>query len=454
MKLRKNPVLLLFLLLGGCTALEKDFNNRNSIYSELGKINLESNRLLNEGKFSKTLTNEELKLALNEIKNSWSRGEIVEAIPTNPDSTYEIGVGQYLKIPNIGIKKVEAIGADPSHYEILNRDGIYFRALYSGEYILKLSRWDDSYSILKIKNNVKYDFTEAETYDIILNNYNSRNYQDALNGIDLYRIVYPKSYRNREMDFLALDIFLLIGDLKEAKELQKNLKIDKNLNSNELMTLFKNELKINGHNYNVEDYYINSAKNYPEFSLLIRDHILAKNIKTSIEKKFIEDLYFKTLDPNLKIYVESMEQKTIQEEAYNFPINQLEQKVSTSNLQNSKKYFDLGVNAYEKSRYGEAVIQLEKIPQSERNYETYFYLGDAYFKNEKYEKAIENYNKYLQSQEENIKKAEIRYNLAVAYDRLGMKKEAENALKKVIELFPGTSWSRKSNIYMIKLKNN
>ncbi|MGL6119148.1 MAG: tetratricopeptide repeat protein, partial [Fusobacteriaceae bacterium] len=75
-------------------------------------------------------------------------------------------------------------------------------------------------------------------------------------------------------------------------------------------------------------------------------------------------------------------------------------------------------------------------------------------KNEKYQKSIENYNKYLQSQEMNIKKAEARYNLAVSYDKLGNKKEAENALKKVIELFPGTSWSRKSNIYMIKLKNN
>ncbi|MGL5057089.1 MAG: hypothetical protein ACRC6A_06960, partial [Fusobacteriaceae bacterium] len=256
----KKIELLLFLLLSGCTALDNNFNNKNSIYSELGKINLENNRNLRETPINKILTNEEIKFVLNEIKNNWSMGEIIQSNSGFSNNIEEINVGQYLKIENSGIKKIEIVGADPSQYEILNRDGIYFRALYAGEYILKLDRLDGSYSIVKVKNNVKYDFTERETYDIILSNYKTKNYGEALSAIDLYKILFSKSYINRELDFLALEISLSTGDLRESKELQNNLKSKGTLNSDEIIVLFKNELKINGNQYNVENYYINNSK--------------------------------------------------------------------------------------------------------------------------------------------------------------------------------------------------
>ncbi|MGL4533523.1 MAG: tetratricopeptide repeat protein [Fusobacteriaceae bacterium] len=466
----KKIELLLFLLLSGCTALDNNFNNKNSIYSELGKINLENNRNLRETPINKILTNEEIKFILNEIKNNWSMGEIIQSNSGFSNNIEEINVGQYLKIENLGIKKVEIVGADPSQYEILNRDGIYFRALYAGEYILKLDRLDGSYSIVKVKNNVKYDFTERETYDIILSNYKTKNYAEALSAIDLYKILFSKSYINKELDFLALEISLSNGDLRESKELQNNLKSKGTLNSDEIIILFKNELKINGNQYNVENYYINNSKTNSELKNLLKDHILAKNKKTESEKKFIEELYLETSDPSLKSFEEkviSLEKKEMKKEEKKLdsyinmdhlempaPKNEARSEKNLNTKENEKRFFNLGILSHEKGRYSEAVIQFEKISQNSRDYDTYFYLGDSYFKNEKYQKSIENYNKYLQSQEMNIKKAEARYNLAVSYDKLGNKKEAENALKKVIELFPGTSWSRKSNIYMIKLKNN
>lgn len=473
MRVTKKIELLLFLLLSGCTALESNFNNNNSIYSDLGKINLESSRVGAEARptSKKQLTNEEITLTLNEVKNSWTRGGVAEITLSNQENSYEIKLGEYLKIPNIGMKKIEVIGANPAQYELLNRDATYFRALYSGDYILKLTRGDESYFLIRVKNNIKYDFTENETYDIILNNYNNKNYKEALKGIDLYKIVFPKSLKSREIDFLALDIFLLTGDLREGKELQKNLKNLGTPNSKELNSLFRNELKINGIGYGVEEYYINASKNNPEFSLFLKEFILSKNIKTVLEKNFLKELYFKTLDPNLRVFAE--ENSVVQSSQTNFgspnlPMehlemagietptkieNKVENRVENSS-ENIKRYFDLGVTAYERGRYSEAVIQLEKIPVSQRDYDTSFYLGDSYFRNENYSKSIESYNRYLSSSDTNIRKAEARYNLAVSYDRIGNKREAENALKKVIELFPGTSWSRKSNIYMIRLKNN
>ncbi|MGL4733484.1 MAG: tetratricopeptide repeat protein, partial [Fusobacteriaceae bacterium] len=128
--------------------------------------------------------------------------------------------------------------------------------------------------------------------------------------------------------------------------------------------------------------------------------------------------------------------------------------VSNNSGSEGRKQYESGKTAYERGRYNEATLLLNRAERSGINEEDIsYYLGDSYFKIENYDKAVENYKKYFKSSEEGIRKAESYYNCGIAYEKLGKKEEALTAFRKVMELFPGTSWARKANIYIVRLKN-
>ena len=78
-------------------------------------------------------------------------------------------------------------------------------------------------------------------------------------------------------------------------------------------------------------------------------------------------------------------------------------------------------------------------------------MGQSNFQLENYQKAIDNYKKALNIEKSDDKKAEIYYNMGIAYDKFGNKEESRNYFTFVRQKFPKSSWSTKSSIYLLKL---
>ena len=82
-----------------------------------------------------------------------------------------------------------------------------------------------------------------------------------------------------------------------------------------------------------------------------------------------------------------------------------------------------------------------------------YYLGNSYFIVGDYDKAIENYKKYVDSTDDSIRKGESLHNIGMSYEK---KNDNNNSIlwhKKTINDYPGTTWARKSNIAIVKIKN-
>ncbi|MGL4687324.1 MAG: tetratricopeptide repeat protein [Fusobacteriaceae bacterium] len=199
--------------------------------------------------------------------------------------------------------------------------------------------------------------------------------------------------------------------------------------------------------------YEQALKNLDLHKLAFSDSGLSKeirilNTKVLFETKNYEEA-IKAIE-ELKIAEDLTEENLMEISEIENKLNLASGKIKTE----ESHFFDLGKNAYEKSRYNEAILYLNNVSKENLNPDKYYYISDSYFRVGNYEKAIENYELYLNLGAEGIKKAEVFYNIGLAYEKLGEIEKATKSFRTTIERFPGTSWARKSNIYLIRLKSN
>lgn len=451
MKKRKFAVILSILFAGGCSNLQMlteqprpTPNVQDFRFSPVQTVT-QNNRIFDMG----TALNQ-----IEDIKQTIKERRERAYILDSRDSTYEIYVGEYLKLPSAGVTRFSLLDTDKSLYDSRMSGGYYyFRSIYQGDYNIRVDFQNGTAKVIRVVNKMKYRFTERETYAIIRDTYNSGKYREVLELVDLYGMAHRENPRNLELGFLVLNIYMNNGNYSYAKEKITELKKDKNLKSSDILNLFNHEISLNP-NYVVEDFYLENSRYNRELDFSIREHLKGKRELTSQESNFMgiqteeslrgEGIGVKVISNQTQI----PEGTLLQDEVIQ------KQPISNNTTSEGRKQYENGKSAYERGRYNEAILLLNRAERSGINEEDIsYYLGESYFKIENYEKAVENYKKYFNSSEDGIRKAESYYNCGIAYEKLGNREQAVSTFRKIMELFPGTSWSRKANIYIVRLKN-
>lgn len=483
--MKKFIYLCLVLLLSSCTSLESFKSNFNLDGKKKDNESEKSLNTYNELETQQIILNSSAPAGiLTDISNSLKRGYVRE-YNSSYRSDYEVYVGDTLSIPL-------ALGEDSynvffaplgTSYEIEIREGnLFFRGIYQGNYeIMLYSSGSFSRKIL-IKNKLKYEFTEQNNYEVIVESYKNSNMKALSDSVAVHRIAFPNSFRDKEISFLLIDLAGRDGNAKIIKEeidfLQKYTKLDEYDKLN-----IVNSLKlIQDKNFEISSALLEFNPSYMNLNQEIAKLIMIKENPTQDEIIFMENLYRATpmLDSNLGNFIGNWYIKNgdaMKGAMYlnandgnggNLPLttpiipNQsinMDQVVTPEDLeaQNYTQYltfFEEGKKRFEKENYVEAGIYFEKALELNKNYveqkEVYFYLGESYFKTGNYSEAIKDYKNSLNLEKNDEKKAEIYYNIGMAYDKLGDKEQAVNYLTYVRQNYANSPWSVKSSLYLLQ----
>lgn len=497
----KGKILLISLLLmTGCTSLN-DFMRRGTDKSFVVSEEESQGRRLFQNNIN--LNNGGSKIVLNTLKKNWSNNTVSQNKITENTKKVDLYAGETLLISDPSIISIYIVGKKVPDYQLVKRESSYrFRSLFQNQYTLKINRKNKIQQTLVVNNILNYKFEKQAAYDAIRNSYNFKRYNETISSIDLYTIAYPNDTRENELNVLLFNVFVENSDYDNAVKKMNNLKKITNFSESDITSLFKGELKISNYNLNVDDYYIYYTKKYEGFAQDIikylktkttlsereRQHLLSegnrlgneelKRIATENKDKNILDLLnpFTKKDPvqstetsskpvnNLSLADISGQQETVDVEKtpseiseqiapQSSKIEEATVQLDATQVDADQKYYDKGRKAFVQNRYDEAIIYFNNIKDKTSKVDINYYLGNSYFIVGDYDKAIENYKKYVDSTDESIRKGESLHNIGMSYEK---KNDNNNSIlwhKKTINDYPGTTWARKSNIAIVKIKN-
>lgn len=501
------------LLMTGCTSLT-DFINKKTGTGTAVQSQIEGERLVQN---NIKLTGNGSKTVLNTVKNNWEKQLISPISVTREMKSVYLYAGETLKISDSKITSVYIVGKKVPSYQLVKKDSSYnFRSLFQNDFTLKISRKGDTVQNLVVKNILNYKVEKGPIYDAARDSYNFKRYQEAISNIDLYTIAYPNDDRENELNVMLFNIFVNTGDNDSAVKKINSIKKVINLSESEITSLFTGELRLLDYNLNLDDYYIYYTKKYDGFSLEVIKYLKTKTVLTEKEyqhlinessrlndldlRKFaLEKKAQSIMEENseIKIVPQQPEQQPqpqqskqpqqivddgaqnispsdqgmaavppvqptqgIDEAAYKQLVNEPAQEnkdmmqLDPGQLDADQKYYEKGKKAFVQNRYTEAIIYFNNVKDKSIKMDTNYYLGSSYFINGDYDKAVESYKKYLASQDDsNARKAESSYNTGSSYEKKGDKESALLWYKNTMDGYPGTTWARKSNIAIVKLKN-
>lgn len=418
---------------------------------------------------------------LDTIANNLKEGKTKSYSSNYNGNTYEVYIGDYLTIPLKFEDNFKLISYPRTiSYELgIKENNLVFRSIYQGEFEVEIYSGETITRRIKISNKLKYRFTEQNNYDIILKNYASNNLKQLQNSVALHRIAFPDSFRDKEISFILMELASKDGNTRIVREEIDFLKKFKMLDEQDKLNIL-DSLTMSGNNtpfdsvlleYNSENSILNEAlkKAIMSKTTLNKEEIefLEKEFRDNPDKDtavFIGNWYLRNGDISrgnqyINGSIEGVSPEilrgifgnTIGEETTTNPMATLE----AQNYTQFRSFLKDGENNYNNGNYVEALVYFQRALEINRDYieskDLYFYMGESSRLTESYQRAIDNYKKALSLEKNNDKKAEIYYNMAIAYDSLGNKEEARNYLTYVRQNYPETSWSTKSSIYLLKL---
>ncbi|MCQ8212565.1 tetratricopeptide repeat protein [Cetobacterium somerae] len=416
------------------------------------------------------------------IQRDSSTNAIREYTPTQMMSPMEVYAGETLIINNINADRVKLISSPIKNDFTFNISGnsLNFNSLYQGEYIAEIYKGFTYVGTVKIKNKLKYNFTEKDNYDIILNSYNNKNLDLLVKSAQLYLIAFPTNSKQKDVAFMVLDLGsanenqLLIN--KEIRYLKENF----SLNEEEKIKLLALEEKTNSGSFIINNYYLDYNRSNLKLNTEIMRAIERKNSATIDELQFLEKFYSDSQSPELalligKLYTQqgdkdkgnyylslagtssnlssSMSDSFTSTSESMIPIaNDLSEDNSINNIvspSDSSKNLANGIDALNRKSYNEALIFFNKAENSSTDAsELNFYRGKTYFSMNNFDKALSNFDK-ISNPGENT--SELYYYLGVIYHKKGDIEKAKDYLRKSRENNPSSTWGRKSSIYLLKL---
>lgn len=398
--LKKLLVALIAIILVGCSNL--DFNSRkdNGPVREIGmETEIENNKV---EAISKKANNENIKEYLSIVKSNLKGS--VKKVEDSVKNDYTVGLGETLIFP-LDNERAIKLTASPRNTNTkinLSNGKVSFRSVYQGQYIL--STYIDGSLNRKIAVAViaKYDFSEKEVYDIIMQDSEARS-KDLENAVTLYKMMFPAGRYSKEVNYLFLKYAY---DTRNSSLMNEALAGVKNefssYSDNEKATILK-VAKLTSQNIFVPSETYNTSNS--ELKNALQEYIGNKSSLDKTDKVFIEKTkkeLAETANEVMRDKIKAVIDGTIST------------KVGSSS---GSKTESKGESYYDK-----AMKNLNSNPRV----------------------AIENFKKSLSTEKIQDKKPEIYYNIASSYAKLGNKVEVTKYLRLLKQEFPNSEWVKRS----------
>ena len=419
--LKKLSILIVAGILVGCTNIDdlvgkKDGGPIREIGGEPqipGETKIVENVPVDDGKvISKEANNENIKEYLSIVKGNLKGS--VKKVEDSVKNDYTVGLGETLIFP-LDNERTIKLTASPKNTNAkinLSNGKVTFRSVYQGQYII--STYVDGSLNRKISVAVmaKYDFSEREVYDVIMQNFESKS-KDLENAVTLYKMMFPTGRYAKEVNYLFLKYAYDIKNTSLMSEALAGVKNDfSSYSDSEKATILRVAKLTN------KDIFV------PSETYKTSDSELKSALQEYVGNKG-------SLDKNDKVFIEKTKKET-------------PETANTVAREKVRAVLDETVLTKVGSTSGTSPKTVKNTTsKNETNGESYY---DKAMKNlnSNPRVAIENFKKSLSTEKIQDKKPEIYYNIASSYAKLGNKVEVTKYLRLLKQEFPNSEWVKRS----------
>ncbi|BEO98209.1 tetratricopeptide repeat protein [Fusobacterium polymorphum] len=419
--LKKLSVLIVAGILVGCTNIDnlggkKDSGPIREIGGEPqipGETKIVEDVPTDDGKVvNKEANNENIKEYLSIVKGNLKGS--VKKVEDSVENNYTVGLGETLVFP-LDNERAIKLTASPKNTNTkinLSNGKVSFRSVYQGQYVL--STYVDGSLNRKIAIAViaKYDFSEREVYDVIMQNFESKS-KDLENAVTLYKMMFPTGRYAKEVNYLFLKYAYDIKNTSLMSEALAGVKNDfSSYSDSEKATILRVAKLTN------KDIFV------PSETYKTSDSELKSALQEYVGNKG-------SLDKNDKVFIEKTKKET-------------PETANTVAREKVRAVLDETVLTKVGSTSGTSPKTVKNTTsKNETNGESYY---DKAIKNlnSNPRVAIENFKKSLSTEKIQDKKPEIYYNIASSYAKLGNKVEVTKYLRLLKQEFPNSEWVKRS----------
>ena len=419
--LKKLSVLIVAGILVGCTNIDnlggkKDSGPIREIGGEPqipGETKIVEDVPTDDGKVvNKEANNENIKEYLSIVKGNLKGS--VKKVEDSVENNYTVGLGETLVFP-LDNERAIKLTASPKNTNTkinLSNGKVSFRSVYQGQYVL--STYVDGSLNRKIAIAViaKYDFSEREVYDVIMQNFESKS-KDLENAVTLYKMMFPTGRYAKEVNYLFLKYAYDIKNTSLMSEALAGVKNDfSSYSDSEKATILRVAKLTN------KDIFV------PSETYKTSDSELKSALQEYVGNKG-------SLDKNDKVFIEKTKKET-------------PETANTVAREKVRAVLDETVLTKVGSTSGTSPKTVKNTTsKNETNGESYY---DKAIKNlnSNPRVAIENFKKSLSTEKIQDKKPEIYYNIASSYAKLGNKVEVTKYLRLLKQEFPNSEWAKRS----------
>ena len=419
--LKKFSILLIAGILIGCTNIDdlvgkKDGGPIREIGGEPeipGETKVVENAPVDDGKIvNKEANNENIKEYLSIVKGNLKGS--VKKVEDSVKNDYTVGLGETLIFP-LDNEKAIKLTASPKNTNTkinLSNGKVSFRSVYQGQYVL--STYVDGSLNRKIAIAViaKYDFSEREIYDVIMQNFESKS-KDLENAVTLYKMMFPTGRYAKEVNYLFLKYAYDIKNTSLMSEALAGVKNDfSSYSDSEKATILRvakltnKDIFVPSETYKTSDTELKSA---------LQEYVGNKGSLDKNDKVFIEKTKKET--PETANTVAREKVRAVLDETVLTKVGSTS-GTSPKTVKNTTSKTETGGESY----YDKAMKNLNSNPRV----------------------AIENFKKSLSTEKIQDKKPEIYYNIASSYAKLGNKVEVTKYLRLLKQEFPNSEWVKRS----------
>lgn len=419
--LKKLSVLIVAGILVGCTNIDnlggkKDSGPIREIGGEPqipGETKIVEDVPTDDGKVvNKEANNENIKEYLSIVKGNLKGS--VKKVEDSVENNYTVGLGETLVFP-LDNERAIKLTASPKNTNTkinLSNGKVSFRSVYQGQYVL--STYVDGSLNRKIAIAViaKYDFSEREVYDVIMQNFESKS-KDLENAVTLYKMMFPTGRYAKEVNYLFLKYAYDIKNTSLMSEALAGVKNDfSSYSDSEKATILRVAKLTN------KDIFV------PSETYKTSDSELKSALQEYVGNKG-------SLDKNDKVFIEKTKKET-------------PETTNTVAREKVRAVLDETVLTKVGSTAGTGPKTVKNTTsKTETNGESFY---DKAMKNlnSNPRVAIENFKKSLSTEKIQDKKPEIYYNIASSYAKLGNKVEVTKYLRLLKQEFPNSEWVKRS----------
>ena len=419
--LKKLSVLIVAGILVGCTNIDnlggkKDSGPIREIGGEPqipGETKIVKDVPTDDGKVvNKEANNENIKEYLSIVKGNLKGS--VKKVEDSVENNYTVGLGETLVFP-LDNERAIKLTASPKNTNTkinLSNGKVSFRSVYQGQYVL--STYVDGSLNRKIAIAViaKYDFSEREVYDVIMQNFESKS-KDLENAVTLYKMMFPTGRYAKEVNYLFLKYAYDIKNTSLMSEALAGVKNDfSSYSDSEKATILRVAKLTN------KDIFV------PSETYKTSDSELKSALQEYVGNKG-------SLDKNDKVFIEKTKKET-------------PETANTVAREKVRAVLDETVLTKVGSTSGTSPKTVKNTTsKTETNGESFY---DKAMKNlnSNPRVAIENFKKSLSTEKIQDKKPEIYYNIASSYAKLGNKVEVTKYLRLLKQEFPNSEWVKRS----------